>query len=142
MTWLQQDLAASQKPCTVAYLHKPRFSSGSHGNDSKMQPFWNLLNQYGAELLLSGQDHNYERFAPVNANGVRDDAHGVRQFVVGTGGIGLRSIGNTPNSDARDNTTHGALELDLQANSYNFRFVRATYPGNGTYTDTGTASCH
>jgi hypothetical protein len=142
LAWLQADLAASQKQCTAAYWHKPRFSSGSHGNDSAMQPLWNLMNQYNAEIVLSGHDHNYERFAPMNTSGVRDDARGVRQFVVGTGGIGFRSVGNTANSQARNANTHGVLELTLKANSYDFNFARANYPGNGTFTDSGSATCH
>ncbi|HQZ84442.1 MAG TPA: metallophosphoesterase [Actinomycetota bacterium] len=142
LTWLQTDLASTVKPCTMAYWHKPRFSSGNHGDDAKMQPFWNLLNQHGAEVVLSGHDHDYERFAPMNASGVRDDARGVRQFVVGTGGIGFRGIGNTANSQTRNTDTLGALEVGLQANSYSWKFVRATSPGNGTFTDSGTTTCH
>lgn len=142
LTWLQNDLGSTLKPCTMAYWHKPRFSSGDHGNDAGMQPFWDLLNQHGAELVLSGHDHDYERFAPMNASGVRDDARGVRQFVVGTGGIGFRGIGNTANSEARNIDTLGALEVGLQANSYSWKFVRANSPGNGTFTDSGTATCH
>ena len=92
LAWLQNDLANNTKGCTIAYLHKPRFSIGDHGDDSSMQPFWSLLNQYGAEVLLAGHDHNYERQVPRNAAGAADPTNGVRQFVVGTGGKGLRGI--------------------------------------------------
>ena len=107
-----------------------------------MQPFWSLLNQYGAEVLLAGHDHNYERQVPRNAAGAADPTNGVRQFVVGTGGKGLRGI--TPNAftQASSNDTFGYLEMTLRANSYDWRFVRANSPGNGTFTDSGSTACH
>ncbi len=142
LAWLQKDLAASTKPCTVAYLHKPRFSSGSHGDDSSMQPFWNLLNQYKAEMMVAGHDHTYERQAPRNAAGARDDANGVRQFVAGTGGKSLYSVGKGPYTEASNGKTYGYLELTLRANSYDWRFIPSNNPGNGTFTDSGSANCH
>lgn len=142
LAWLRNDLAASAKPCSVAYWHKPRFSSGAHGGNATMQPYWELLNQYGGELVLSGHDHDYERFAPLNASGARDPARGVRQFVVGTGGKGLRRVGAGPDTQASNADTFGFLELTLKANSYDWKFVPANAPGNGTFTDSGSASCH
>ncbi len=142
LAWLQKDLAASTKPCTVAYLHKPRFSSGSHGDDSSMQPFWDLLNQYKAEMMVAGHDHTYERQAPRNAAGARDDANGVRQFVAGTGGKSLYSVGKGPYTEAFDGKTYGYLELTLRANSYDWRFIPSNNPGNGAFTDSGSANCH
>ncbi|MGH8974535.1 MAG: metallophosphoesterase family protein, partial [Acidimicrobiia bacterium] len=138
--WLRADLAASQAACTVALWHHPRFSSGSHGNDLSVQPLWNALYEYGAELVLNGHDHTYERFAPQRPDGTLDNAHGIREFVIGTGGRPLYSFNAIkPNSEARNNTVFGVLRLTLRSGSYDFRFVPEA---GGTYTDSGSASCH
>ncbi len=85
--WLRADLAANGARCTVAYMHHPRFSSGNvHGGSSAVDPLWRALEADGAELVLAGHDHDYERFAPQTASGALDVERGVRQFVVGTGG--------------------------------------------------------
>ena len=107
-----------------------------------MQPIWALLNQHGAEVLLSGHDHNYERQVPRNAAGAADPARGIRQFVVGTGGKGLRSVSPSSATEASSDDTFGYLEVTLRADSYEWRFVRAESPGNGTFTDSGTTNCH
>ncbi|HAM22269.1 MAG TPA: alkaline phosphatase [Actinobacteria bacterium] len=142
MEWLRTDLAANTKGCTIAYLHKPRFSIGDHGDDNGMQPFWEVLNQYGAEVLLAGHDHNYERQVPRNASGAADPTRGMRQFVVGTGGKGLRGVSPNAFTQANSKDTFGYLEMTLRANSYDWRFVRAESPGNGTFTDSGSTTCH
>ncbi|NQU37322.1 MAG: metallophosphoesterase, partial [Actinobacteria bacterium] len=142
LAWLEAELTTSKKPCTLAYWHKPRFSSGAHGDAVSLAPLWDLIHRYGGEIVLSGHDHNYERFAPQNTAGEVDPAFGVRQFVVGTGGKGFRSINPGPNSEASNADTHGFLELTLQANSYDWRFVPALQNGNGTFTDSGTRACH
>ena len=107
-----------------------------------MQTFWSLLNQHKAEVVLSGHDHNYERQVPRNAAGAADPANGVRQFVVGTGGKEFRSINAGPHSQTVNGDTLGYLELTLKAGSYDWRFVRADYPGNGAFTDSGSSACH
>ncbi|HET6622980.1 MAG TPA: Calx-beta domain-containing protein, partial [Gaiellaceae bacterium] len=65
--WLRADLAASSAPCTLAYWHHPRFSSGSHGSDPSYEAFWRALYEAGADVVLVGHDHDYERFAPQTA---------------------------------------------------------------------------
>src|SRR5688572_24224192 len=88
--WLRTDLAGNQSMCTLAYWHKPRFSSGAnHGNNSSFQPFWQALYDYGADVVLNGHDHTYERFAPQSPTAQADPTRGIREFVVGTGGAGL-----------------------------------------------------
>src|SRR3989442_1938844 len=88
-TWLRADLAASTKRCTLAYMHYPRFSSGAnHGSYSSVQPIWQALYDFGAEIAIAGHDHEYERFAPQTPSGQLDVATGIRSFVVGTGGAG------------------------------------------------------
>ena len=85
-TWLRADLAAHPANCTLAYWHHPRWSSGHDGSNDFMQPLWEALQDAHAEILLSGHSHDYERFAPLDRDGEVDQAEGIRQFVVGTGG--------------------------------------------------------
>lgn len=137
--WLRADLAANPTACTLAYWHHPRFSSGEHGDDTSMTALWQTLDAGGADVALSGHDHDYERFAPQTASGVADSS-GVRQFVVGTGGKNHYAIGTLrPNSQAHNDDTYGVLKLTLNATGYAWQFV----PEAGrTYTDSGTASCN
>jgi hypothetical protein len=139
--WLRQDLAANPAPCTIGMWHHARWSSGSeHGNDPATQAFWQAMYEAGAEMVLVGHDHDYERFAPMDAAGNVDETYGIRQIVVGTGGIGLYALGTTAaNSVARNDTTHGVLKLKLREAGYDFDFV--PIPG-GTFTDSGTGTCH
>ncbi len=148
--WLQADLAANPGICQLAYWHKPRFSSGLHGNYPAMQAFWELLYDAGVDVILNGHDHNYERFAPQDPNGVVDPEHGIRQFVVGTGGKSLRKFKRIqPNSEVTNNNTYGVLKLTLHSTSYDWTFIPiashdwAFIPIAGrTFTDSGSASCH
>ena len=139
--WLQRDLAADSAVCTLAYWHHPRWSSGEkHGGTDAVDPFWTLLYKAGADVVLNGHEHNYERFAPQDPNGEPDTANGIVEIVAGTGGHGLYPFGGVePNSVVRDDTTFGVLELTLHATSYDFRFE--PIPG-GAFTDSGSADCH
>jgi hypothetical protein len=139
--WLRADLAAHPGLCTLAYWHHPRFSSGGVGNALFMQDIWQALYDYGAEIVLSGHDHDYERFAPQNAAGVRDSVRGIREFVVGTGGADLYSWPGAPiaNSEVRDNVTHGVIKLTLRETHYDWQFVPIA---GETFRDSGTGSCH
>jgi acid phosphatase type 7 len=136
--WLRQDLAANPTACTLAYWHKPRFSSGEHGNTVSMQPLWQALYDYHAEVVINGHDHDYERFEPQSPTGTAD-ANGIREFVVGTGGRSHYGFGSIrPNSAARNSDTFGVLKLTLHINSFDWQFI----PEAGkTYTDLGTAQC-
>jgi hypothetical protein len=139
--WLRADLAASTLNCTVAYWHSPRWTSGTkHGNDPAVAPFWSALYEFGAELVLNGNEHNYERFAPQTPGGQRDDAFGIREIVSGTGGRGNYSLTNVrPNSEVRHTGTFGVTKLTLHAGSYDWRFVPVA---GKTFTDSGTTACH
>lgn len=138
--WLRADLAAHQVACTLAYWHEPRFSSGDlHGSSVRVQPIWQALYDYGADVVLNGHEHNYERFAPQDPQGNPDPVHGIRQFVVGTGGRNHYAISNPlPNSEVHNTDTFGVLKLVLQADSYRWEFV----PEQGkSFTDSGTTPC-
>lgn len=137
--WLRADLAANTSACTLAYWHHPRFSSGSHGNNSAMQPLWQALYDHDAEVVLNGHDHDYERFAPQTPTGTLDNTKGIRAFVVGTGGKENGSFGTVrANSVVRNNNSFGVLQLTLRDNSYDWQFVSTA---GGTLTDSGTATC-
>ena len=137
--WLRADLAAHPASCTLAYWHHPRFSSGEHGSDPTYTAFWQALYDANADLVLVGHDHDYERFAPQTADGTRDLARGIREFVVGSGGKNLRAFPQVrANSEARDVTSLGVLELTLGSGAYEWRFR----PAVGSYSDSGSASCH
>jgi len=140
VTWLKNDLAASPRRCTLAYFHHPLFSSGGHGNSTKMKPTWDALYAANADVVVNGHDHDYERFARQNPSGAADSTKGIREFVVGTGGTYLRSFGTIkPNSEVRDATTHGVLKLTLKPTSYDWQFLPVA---GKTFTDSGSTNCH
>ena len=139
-TWLKNDLAAHPASCTLAYWHEPRFSSGAqHGSDSSFDPFWRDLYAAGADIVLNGHDHDYERFAPQNPDG-NADANGIREFVVGTGGASHYTFGSPiANSEVRDDTSYGVLKLTLHSSSYDWQFVPIA---GASFTDSGSTACH
>src|SRR4051794_32830405 len=139
--WLKDDLAAHPTACTLAYyFHHPRFTSAKLGNNSAMTPFWEALYNAGAEVVLNGHAHVYERFAPQTPGGQPDSAQGIREFVVGTGGRSLNAFGTVrPNSEKRLNSADGVIKLTLHPNAYDWQFVTAP---NGTVADSGSTSCH
>jgi hypothetical protein len=139
--WLRAELARYDNKCTLAYFHHARFSSDrQHGNASEVGPFWETLYEYGADLVLSGHAHGYERFAPQTPRGRHDSAHGIRQIIVGTGGAGLYRIGAPrPNSQVRNDETLGVLKLKLHSDSYGWNFI----PQAGKrFRDSGQGTCH
>jgi hypothetical protein len=138
--WLRADLADNAKPCTIAVLHTPLFSSGTeHGDNNAYKPFWQVMQSYGVEAVVGGADHLYERFAPQTPDGVADP-NGIREFTVGSGGRSHYPFGAIEaNSLARNNDTFGVLKLTLREGAYDWEFV----PEDGmTFTDTGSDACH
>ena len=136
--WLRADLAGSSASCTLAYWHHPLFSSGAHGSNPRMAAIWQTLYDHGVDVVLSGHDHNYQRFAPQTADGVAD-AQGPREFVVGTGGRSLYPTGPPiANQEAQGQDTFGVLKLTLHTTSYEWQFVPET---GGTFGDMGSATC-
>jgi Calcineurin-like phosphoesterase len=139
--WLKADLAAHPNECTLAYWHHPRFSSGIHGDDTSVAPFWDALYQAGADVVLNGHDHDYERFAPQNPSGQDDPTLGIREFVVGTGGAELRNFRTPikPNSVVQVAQQNGVLKMTLRPDGYDWQFVTAPV---GTVVDADSARCH
>ncbi len=113
--WLRADLAAHPARCTLAYWHHPLFSSSTVAPDAAAGALWQALYEAGAELVLNGHHHDYERFAPQTPAGALDPTFGVREFVVGTGGgEGLFPFGmSAPNSEVRNNQAFGFGERHL-----------------------------
>jgi len=137
--WLQSDLAANPVRCTVAYFHHPLFSSSQNGPTASVRDLWRLLYDGGADVILNGNDHVYERFAPQDPAGRADAARGIRQFTVGTGGATLYGFGTpAPNSEVRA-SVHGVLKLYLQASGYAWEFVPVA---GQSFRDGGTGTCH
>jgi hypothetical protein len=139
LDWLDADLKANQKKCTVAYWHHPRFSSGVHGSDYRLGVFWDLLYEGGADLILNGHDHHYERFRPMTPAGQLDSTRGVVEMVVGTGGAELRGL-RTPieNSAAQVQGRFGVLKLTLGAEEWRSAFLAT----NGAAYDGSGGKCH
>lgn len=136
LEWLKKELAENKSKCTLAYWHHPRFSSGRHGSNGTYNGFWQVLTDAGAELVLSGHDHNYERFAPQTPDG-ETSVEGVRQFVVGTGGKGLRPLKQERDNSETFVSDFGVLFLTLNEDSYDWSFVSIS----GETLDSGQASC-
>jgi acid phosphatase type 7 len=137
--WLAADLAAHPGVCTLAYWHHPRFSSGPHGNDPISQTFWTDLYNAGADLVLNGHDHVYERFAPQDPASTFDPLRGLRQITIGTGGKNLTSFPVVrANSQVRNASAYGILKLTLYPKGYTWQFVT----DGGAVADSGAGLCH
>ena len=139
--WLRADLSAHPTGCKLAYFHKPLFSSGgAHGDDLLFKDFWQALYEAHTDVIVNGHDHDYERFAPQNPNGDADPVHGIREFVVGTGGKNHRPFHQPDkNSEVRNADAFGVLKLTLRAHGYEWSFV----PEAGkSFTDSGSGTCH
>jgi hypothetical protein len=135
--WLRADLDRTSKKCVLAYAGRPRFSSDETGKYQPLGDFYRILYNRHADVLISGDSHNYERFAPQDPNG-RVDRRGIRQFVAGTGGKNISKFETVhPNSEARA-TVFGVLFLRLHERSYEWQFLGE--PGSG-YVDSGRRYC-
>jgi hypothetical protein len=139
--WLRADLTAHPAACTLAYFHKPLFSSGgAHGDDPELLPIWQALYDANADVVVNGHDHDYERFAPQTPLAKPDSERGIREFVAGTGGKNHRPFGAPhANSEIRNADAFGVLKLTLRPGAYDWQFI----PEAGkSFTDSGSGSCH
>jgi len=138
--WLRADLAAHRAACTLAFWHLPRFYSGGGAtNHASVQPLWDALYDGGADVVLNAHTRNYERFTPQDPGGGRDSLYGMREFIVGTGGLGRWGFDTVaPNSEVRAQPL-GILKLALYPGGYTWTFV--SVPGI-SFADSGSATCH
>ncbi len=138
LAWLENDLTINRRPCTVVYWHYPRFSSGIAGNMvSDVGDDFKVLYNHRVTLLLVGHDHDYEEFEPQDPD-ERFDLHGVKEFVIGTGGAELRPlVGRKPNSIVWNNSSWGVLVLTLGPRNYQWQFLSAT----GSFGSSGAGQC-
>jgi 3',5'-cyclic AMP phosphodiesterase CpdA len=141
MEWLRDELEHNRTLCTLAYWHKPLFSSGPNGtaNDGlSSRVLWNTLMEFGVDVVLNGHDHEYERFAPQDQDG-RPLVNGIREFVVGTGGAhSYTPVAPKPNSEVRLSGVYGILRLNLFNGSYHWDF----HTGVNAVADRGDGACH
>ncbi len=138
--WLVNDLRRHPARCTLAYFHHPRWSSGRHGGKERVLDAYRAMYDAGVDVVLSGHDHHYERFAPQDPVGRRDPVRGIRQFVVGTGGApSYRLRERSPNSEAIAAHVRGVLRRVFHEDGYEWEFVpiRAR-----AFTDRGRAACN
>lgn len=140
LRWLKQELERNKTRCTLAFFHHPRFSSGGHGDNPQIDDMWRILAEAGVDLVLASHDHNYERLARKNADGKRDDARGMRSFVVGTGGAKLTLLRfRGLDSEVVNNSVHGVLKLNLKQRGYEWEFMPVK---KDAFTDSGANLCH
>lgn len=130
LEWLRRDLAEADADCLLAYWHHPRWSSGRHGPTQSADAFWDELRSAGADVVLNGHDHSYERLS----------MDGVRQFVVGTGGRSLYQFEKAalPETEARFDGAYGLLWLYLADGTYEWEFLAL---GRSGFTDVGSGDC-
>ena len=140
-TWLKADLAAHPARCSLAIWHIPRYSAFYAEGLPFLADFWEDLYKAGTELVIDGHYHYYERYAPMDPEGNLDEAKGIREFIVGTGGAHLEPRGRSCNGNCQvfDQTTYGLLKLTLHPDGYEWEFLPE--PGK-TFSDAGSGECH
>jgi 3',5'-cyclic AMP phosphodiesterase CpdA len=142
--WLKKDLITHPAECTLAFMHHPLFGSEPYPEGVflyQLQPLYELLDEQGVDVVLAGHEHNYQRFAPMDAFG-RADPNGVRLFIVGTGGDTYGDLPdgeNAANREAAQDRSFGVLRMVLGDGGYDFEFVTA--PGERAFKDAGDADC-
>jgi len=137
--FLQADLAAHPTMCTLAYWHHPRFVSSASGGSTNVAKFWDALYAAGAEVVLGGNQHVYERFAPQTPS-QQASATGIVEFVVGTGGKSHGKFSTIQsNSEVRNASAYGVLALTLHPTSYDWQFISEA---GQTFSDSGSIACH
>ena len=137
LAWLRSELSTTRTKCTLAYWHRPLFSSGPNGNQPDLRPFWTTLQEFGVDVVLNGHDHMYERFAPQDPDG-KATPTGIREFIAGTGGAHSYVPGPSQPNSERTASVFGILIMRLYADSYEYDFAAV----DGRFRDTGSGACH
>jgi hypothetical protein len=144
--WLRNNLANHTARCTLAYFHHPLFASTGAAS-AEVRPFWKILYNHDADVILSGHAHYYERFAPQRPGGTKDLSRGIREFVVGTGGAAPLQPMSSPRAansqvdseKAPGKTAYGVLKLGLFSGGYAWKFRPVA---GESFTDSGNDQCH
>jgi hypothetical protein len=138
IAWLIQDLTLSKNQCSLAIWHHPRFNSGIAGNADWLYAFWDVLYEYGVDVVVNGHDHHYERMAKINPQGEPDRLIGIRSFIVGTGGASFYEIDQVqPFSEVRILNHFGIIQFELRTDSYQWKFINV----DGEIMDQGSDTC-
>jgi acid phosphatase type 7 len=137
--WLREELSTRRSACTAVYWHRPLFSSGTIGDNPDMRDLWRILYEFGADVVINGHDHLYERFAPQDPEGHADFAHGIREFIIGTGGAPITGVSRLHTNSEMRATVWGVAVFTLFDHSYEWRFVPV---GDGEFEDSGSSACH
>ncbi len=136
--WIRTELTANTSRCALAYFHHPLYSSGPNGDNARLAGLWQMLYEQGVDVIVSAHEHLYERYAPMSPDGQRNDARGIRQFIVGTGGAGLYTVLRAHPQSEIQIVAHGILKLTLGAQGYDWEFLQA----GGVRADSGSEVCH
>jgi hypothetical protein len=136
--WIRSELTANPSRCALAYFHHPLYSSGPNGDNARLAGLWQMLYEQGVDVIVSAHEHLYERYAPMSPDGQRNDARGIRQFIVGTGGAGLYTVMSAHPQSEKQVVAHGLLKLTLTAQGYSWEFLQS---GAGIV-DSGIGTCH
>lgn len=135
--WLRNDLLDNPSSCTIAYFHHPPFSLGDKVVSDRLMPIWSLLAKKGVDIVVTGHEHNYIRWKPMDANG-HVDPNGATAFVVGTGGHFMYpQLQTDPRVAKRYAWKYGALRLGLSDGEATFTFVGS----DDSELDGGTLVC-
>jgi len=139
VAWLKEDLITNQKICTLAFWHVPRWNSGPAKQANWVQSFWDELYEAGADVIVNGHDHHYERTGKIDAKGYPDKQKGIVEFIVGTGGAGHYYLDDPfPFSEKMIFGEFGVLKLTLESNRYQWQFINV----EGVVLDEGSNDCH
>ncbi len=127
--YLRRQLARSSSTCVIAFMHRPRFNAGLHRDQQRdVDAIWQEL-RGRARLLLSGHDHDFQRFKVVD---------GTTQLVIGAGGRERYKVNGSDRRLAFSNDrSDGALRMQLQPGRANLRIVRA----DGRVLDRSSVRC-
>jgi hypothetical protein len=136
--WLRNELAGERPGCTLAYWHRPLFSSGKIGDNLDMRDLWRTLYAANVDVVINGHDHLYERFAPQDPDGRPDNTRGIREFIVGTGGAPISGIVTLHANSQVRGTSWGVAVFNLYDHGYEWRFV----PSTDEFEDSGSSACH
>lgn len=138
--WVKNDLSTHNNICTIAYFHHPVFNVGPEGYGTRMNDIWALMAQYGVDIVLTGHDHNYQRWKPLDGSGAVSTT-GITQFVAGGGGHGTQQF---ITSDSRlaigfDTTpaAFGALRFQLNPYGAGYQYINTA----GKMLDSGSIAC-